>query len=133
MKLRIKGNSLRLRLGQSEVRRLAEEGSIEELTVFGPSRKQHFGYVLCSSSEELAVSARIADQRIVVCAPADIVQRWVTTDQVSIDALQHTGEGGELRILIEKDFECVDGAEDESQEDAFPNPLLSACAASRSD
>jgi hypothetical protein len=132
MKLRIKGNSIRLRLGQSEVRRLETEGIVEEFTDFGPSRKQHFGYALCASPTELGVSAGFADQRIVVRAPMDVIHQWATTDEVSIHGLQHTGDGGELRILIEKDFECIDTSPEESQEDAFPNPHLGAvCAPAR--
>jgi hypothetical protein len=129
MKLRIKGNSIRLRLGQSEVRRLVTEGILEELTSFGLSRKQHFGYSLCASPAELGVSACFADQRIVICAPPDLIHQWATTDLVGIGAVQHTGDGGELRIIIEKDFECVDGSPEESQEDAFPYPKFSAACA----
>ena len=121
MKLRIRGNSIRLRLGQSEVRRLRTAGIVEEFTAFGPSKKQHFGYSLCASTTELDVSASFVDQRIVVGVPADIIHRWATTDQISIHGLQHTGEG-DLQILIEKDFECLEAPSDESQEDAFPHP-----------
>ena len=34
-----------------------------------------------------------------------------------------------VRILIEKDFMCIDGASDESQDDAYPHPLLGAACA----
>src|SRR2546426_941555 len=113
MKLRIKGNSIRLRLGQSEVRRLVSEGLIEEFTAFGPSRKQRFGYALCASAAQLGVSATFADQRLIVRVPADVIDRWATTDQVSIHSVQYTGNGNDLNILIEKDFECIDRAGDE--------------------
>src|SRR5436305_10043481 len=121
MKLRIKGNSIRLRLGQSEVRRLAIEGTVEDLTVFGPGTQQRFGYALCASSDQADVSATFSDRRIVVRVPADDVRQWLRTDQVGIHAVQRTEEG-DLSILIEKDFECIDAPPDESQEDAFPNP-----------
>jgi uncharacterized protein DUF7009 len=80
MKLRIKGNSIRLRLGQSEVRQLATDGAVEETTILGPSRRQHFGYALYASPEELCVSAVLADGRIVVRVPAGVIDRWATTD-----------------------------------------------------
>jgi hypothetical protein len=122
MKLRIKGNSIRLRLGQSEVVRLAIDGRVEESTVFGPSIEQRFGYALCMSAEEPAVSASFGDRRMVIRVPAKMIHQWVTSDQVGIQAIQRSGEDGELRILIEKDFECIEAPSGESQEDAFPHP-----------
>src|SRR6266550_2291497 len=121
MKLRIKGNSIRLRLGQSEVTRLAIDGRVEEFTAFGPSIKQRFGYALCASPGEHDVSAGFEDRHMIIRAPANVIHQWVTTDQVSIHAIQRSGGDGELRILIEKDFECIEAASGESQEDAFPH------------
>src|SRR5277367_1219688 len=108
MKLRIKGNSIRLRLGQSEVRRLAADGIVEESTAFGPSKEQRFSYAIRKSSESPDVSATFANRRVVIYVPGIVIYKWVTTDQVSIQAIQLNGDGGELRILIEKDFECID-------------------------
>lgn len=122
MKLRIKGNSIRLRLGQSEVRRLAADGIVEESTAFGPSKRDRFGYALCASSDKPGVSASFADRRMVVRVPESVIHQWATTDQVSVHAIQSAGACDELRILIEKDFECIDAPADESQVDAFPHP-----------
>ncbi|MCU1274202.1 MAG: hypothetical protein JWO48_1633 [Bryobacterales bacterium] len=128
MKLRIKGNSIRLRLGQSEVLRLAINGTVEESTTLGPFEEQHFGYAVHASPSVRNVSASLMGRRLVIRVPWTVIHEWVTTDQVSINALQDTGENGNLRILIEKDFECVDPAPGELQEDAFPHPQFgSAC------
>src|ERR1700722_7044107 len=105
MKLRIKGNSIRLRLGQSEVQRLAINGIIQESTIFGPSADHHLVYALCASLEEWGVSASFAGRRLVISVPGSEIHKWATTDQVGISALQQTGDENELRILIEKDFE----------------------------
>jgi hypothetical protein len=60
---------------------------------------------------------------MVIRVPAKVIHQWVTTDQVSIQTIQRIGEDGELRILIEKDFECIEASSGgESQEDAFPYP-----------
>jgi hypothetical protein len=126
MKLRIKGNSIRLRLGRSEVRRLATEGIVEESTAFGPSTQEHFGYSICASPGVSDVSASFAGGRLVIRVPSGMIRQWAATDQVGFDAHQRTGNGDELLILIEKDFECIDGPSGESQEDAFPNPQLEA-------
>jgi hypothetical protein len=126
MKLRIKGNSIRLRLGQSEVRRLTMQGTVEESVVFGPSNKERLSYVLCASSESPVVSARMSDGRIVIRVPSTMIHQWASTAQVSLHALQCNGDDDALSILIEKDFECIDAPSGESQEDAFPNPQLEA-------
>jgi hypothetical protein len=126
VKLRINGSSIRLRLGQSEVRRLAIAGTIKESTPFGPLKRQRLVYALCASPDQPGVSASFAERHIIIRVPADVIDRWAATDQVSIDALQRPGEADELRILIEKDFECLDAPSNESQEDAFPHPQLGA-------
>jgi len=128
MKLRIKGNSIRLRLGQSEVRQLANDGVVAEFTDFGDSCSQRFEYALHAVFDDPTVSARFADGRMIVRVPAGAVREWAQTDQIGIRAVQRTTDGSELRILIEKDLECIEPAADESQEDAFPNPQLAACA-----
>ena len=126
MKLRIKGNSIRLRLGQSEVRRLATDGTIEETTVFGPFNEDRFGYAVVAAPELADVSASYPDRRIVIRVPTAVIHRWAETDQVSIRTVQRTGGESDLLILIEKDFECIDAPSEESQEDAFPHPQLGA-------
>jgi len=126
MKLRIKGNSIRLRLGRSEVQRLAIDGIIEESTVFGPSRQECFAYAIAASPQVSFLSANFADRRLLIRVPSDMIHLWSTTDQVGIQTLQRTSNEGGLRILIEKDFECIDGPPGESQEDAFPNPQFAA-------
>jgi hypothetical protein len=124
MKLRIKGNSIRFRLGRSEVCRLASDGMIEEFTDFGPSSAQRFRYELHATFTESEVLATFINGRVVVSVPADTIHHWARTNQIGIDARQRLGDGSELRILIEKDFACIDGSPDGSQEDAFPNPQL---------
>jgi len=126
MKLRIQGNSIRLRLGQSEVRRLGMGETVEECAVFGTSKQERFTYSLCAAPDAADVSATFADRRVVVRVPRRMIHQWATTDQVGIEALQHTGDGDGLSIVIEKDFECVHAPPGQSQEDAFPNPQLAA-------
>jgi hypothetical protein len=128
MKLRIRGNSIRLRLGPSEVHRIRNKGIVEESITFDPSGHQRLDYVLCTGPNLLAVTASLHDGRIVVRVPNTLMQQWVETDQVGIESIQVNSDGGELKILIEKDFECVDAPDDGSQEDTFPNPLGGDCA-----
>jgi Family of unknown function (DUF7009) len=125
MKLRIKGNSIRLRLGQSEVYRLAMHGAVEESTIFGSGRGQRLGYEIRGARDETGVRASFDGRRIVVHVPAEMIKRWAGSDQVGIYAMQPTDEG-DFAVVIEKDFVCIDGDSRESQEDAFPNPALAA-------
>jgi hypothetical protein len=124
VKLRIRGNSIRLRLGRGEVRRLAEQGAVEERTVFGRGK----AFVYCVRTEDVAsVGASFDGTGITVRVPREVARRWAAGDEVGIEGAQPAGDGGPLKILIEKDFECVDAPADESQADAFPNPRA-ACA-----
>ena len=129
MKLRIRGNSIRLRLGQSEVYRLTMNGAVEELTIFGGGRGERLGYEIRAARDETVVRAGFDGLRIVVHVPAEMINRWADSDQVGIYAMQPT-DHGELAVVIEKDFVCIDGDSGEPQEDAFPNPALEAGARS---
>jgi len=125
MKLRIRGNSIRLRLGRSEVQQLAIKGAVEELTIFGSGEGQRLYYEIRAASDQPVVRADFDGRRIVVQVPTEMINHWAGPDQVGIYAMQPT-DRGELAIVIEKDFVCIDGDSGESQEDAFANPALAA-------
>ena len=124
MKLRVRGNSLRFRLGRGEVRRLAEDGLVEERTEFAPGAPA-LVYAL-RTSEGPGVSATFEGGRIIVSVPRTMARQWAAGDQVGLEGSQPVGAGS-LRILIEKDFECMDAAPGESQADAFPTPRGARC------
>ena len=46
---------------------------------------------------------------------------------MGIEGAQPVGGGSTLKILVEKDFVCIDGPADENQDDAFPNPRGASC------
>lgn len=124
MKLRIKGNTLRLRLTRPEVARLHDTGRVEDAITFGAEPGETLTYALEASPDAAEVSARLSDGRITVWLPSDAARRWADTDQVGIEAEQRTGAGdgsAALQILVEKDWACIDGREVDA--DAFPNPL----------
>jgi hypothetical protein len=108
MKLRIRGSSLRLRLGQSEVDELAERGVVAEEIAFGAAPSERLAYVLACSAEATAVTARLEPAAIRVIVPTALARQWATSnEQVGIEGEQAIGEGRTLRILIEKDFACL--------------------------
>ncbi len=48
--------------------------------------------------------------------------RWATGDDVAIETKLSVGGGRELQVLVEKDFTCLNGTEEQNR-DTFPNPL----------
>ncbi|MET0753670.1 MAG: hypothetical protein ABWZ66_09875 [Pyrinomonadaceae bacterium] len=122
MKLRLRDNSLRLRLLQSEITRLKETGSVSEAITFGAS--QILIYRLQISLEAQAISARFQNNEIIVEIPVEIAGRWINTEQVGLKTEQTPGDGKALLILIEKDFVCIDRPFDADNKDAFPHPKI---------
>jgi hypothetical protein len=114
MKLRIHAGSLRLRLSQSEVSRLGEGGVIEESVSFAPGSE--FRYALETGAAN-SVTATYDHANIRVVLPKPLAKEWIESDQTGIEA-----STGTLRLLIEKDFQCLH-REPEPGEDSFPNPL----------
>jgi hypothetical protein len=119
MKLRVRGNSVRLRLSRTEVEAFDRDGRVEDSARFGPAAR--LSYAL-ERSPGGAVSARLEGVGVVVTIPADLAMTWCRTDQVSVEAEQPTGDGETLKLLVEKDFTCLKTRSGEDESDAFPNP-----------
>jgi hypothetical protein len=49
------------------------------------------------------------------------IQQWAESEQVSIRSDKLLDDGEELRILIEKDFQCL-APREEDESDMFPHP-----------
>jgi hypothetical protein len=124
MKLRIKGNSLRLRLSRSEVARFCETGQVADAIAFGPGPDQRMTYTL-ATAEVPSVQAGFAGRTVTVWVPPGLGRAWATTEQVAIEGEQSVGNGDSLRLLIEKDFHCLAPRDGEDDSDAFANPLAS--------
>jgi hypothetical protein len=122
MKLRLQFNSIRLRLKQSEVAQFAQTGRVVEKIIFGTADGETFHYVLAATDTVSSPQATVTASGIVVQVPVPAALRWVYTDQVGIEGEQPVIGQVNLRILIEKDFACVDGTEEQNA-DTFPNPL----------
>lgn len=116
MKLRILGNSVRLRLKQGEVETLATGTSIVEHTHFPGSILTY----RLDVSDEADISANLDAGELSVSLPRSAVSAWAATDQVSL-----VGECGDLAVLVEKDFQCLSPGEHRSHDDdddTFPHP-----------
>lgn len=114
MKLRIKHNSIRLRLTQMEVAQLRDGGTVEEYIEFDQGQK--LSYRIVSSPDQPTLSAEYRDGNILLAAPASMVLAWANSSQVGMESI------GPLRLLIEKDFKCTGPADPDDNLDTFPNP-----------
>lgn len=120
MKLRIQGNSLRLRLNQSEVAQFSKTGFVEDSIQFSPGAS--FAYALESLSSLSAPQALYTNSCLRIQLPAADAIDWATSDRVGISGDQPLDCGKRLSILVEKDFQCLHGNE-APDPDAYPNPL----------
>lgn len=120
MKLRIRDNSIRLRLERSEVDTLRDVGMVSAKTGFPGGRD--FGYVVESSPASVNPGAVLSDSTVTVRLPESAVQAWANSEQVSIVGEQRLAEGDILSILVEKDFACLAPREGEDESDMYPHP-----------
>lgn len=122
MKLRIRGDSLRFRLTQGEVSSLLSKKRVSESVHFPALRESVLIYSLQPLERASEMSARFENGEIVVDLPMTLVQPWATTDQTGIEYAQPGREGRQLRIVVEKDFRCLQPRPEEDERDNFPNP-----------
>jgi len=124
VKLRLLDDSIRLRLSRSDVLAADEAGVVEGRTRF-PG-----GAIFTFALETVPSGAPAADfsaSRLVVKMPAADVSSWAHDDNaVSLRGELALPDGSHLKLLVEKDFECLTPREGEDQGDMFPNPD-SAC------
>jgi hypothetical protein len=119
MKLRIHGNSIRLRLSRSEMERFGATGRISETVEFGSG--SNFTYSLTIGE---SFGATHSTDGIQIVVPHHLAQGWTGTDRVSVAGEQPLGSGRTLQILLEKDFKCIHKSS-EANADAYPNPASS--------
>jgi hypothetical protein len=125
MKLRIKGNSLRLRVTQSDLVSLVDTGRIQETIYFGPDEQSKLTYALEHHPSIPSPTIRFNAPEISVVLSTKEVSSWRESDQVGIYAAVDLGTRGSLEILVEKDFACLD-LSDADNIDTFPNPNAGA-------
>lgn len=105
---------------RSEVEALRDNGLVEAGTAFPGGRT--FRYVVESSPASVNPAAFYSDNAMTVRLPASTVLAWASSEQVSMTGEQVLSDGHKLKILVEKDFVCLTGREDEDESDMFPHP-----------
>jgi len=92
---------------------LDTKGELEDSTRFS---HQTLVYAIRTSEEEF-LKADFSGTTITLYIPIHMVKELVETEKVGFETFQ-----SDLKILIEKDFTCLDNVE-EDQSDNYPNPL----------
>jgi hypothetical protein len=125
MKLRISGNSIRLRVRRSEMAKLSAGERIAETVHLGCSEQAALTYTLGTEAGSVGLQVHYEGAEISVILPKDQASAWAGTEQVGIYATVDVGAYGKLDVIVEKDFACLD-LSDAENEDTFPNPELGA-------
>lgn len=118
MKLRIRGNSIRLRLEQHEVKQLAETSVVKEAVSFPASADFIYALRLHQSNK---FKAEFEKGTIAIYVPHVAGKNWAEGEDVGIYSEIPNGEAA-LRVAIEKDFQCLHKRPDEDESDMFVNP-----------
>lgn len=119
MKLRIHKNSIRLRLSQTEVGKIAEGQAIVERLELGGAAENSFSYSLTPLAGCDKILAEFRQNNLKIAFPEPQAKEWANSEQVGVSELSGNG----LAILIEKDFQCLHKRPDEDETDNFRNPL----------
>ena len=105
---------------RGEVDELRSNGVVAASTDFPGGRTLR--YCVESSPAIVNPGAFFSDNAITVRLPETTVLAWATTEQVSIHGDQVLADGEILSILVEKDFVCLTGRDDEDESDMYPHP-----------
>lgn len=115
MKIRIKGNTFRLRLLKTEVEQLVADGIVEEKTEFAGKT---FVYAIKSDANAEKMTVDFDGTTMLLLVPTELATRLESTKKVGFQE-----KSGPVEILLEKDFVCIDRPE-EDQKDNYPNPKM---------
>jgi hypothetical protein len=102
VKLRIRDNSVGLRLTQEEIETLRQQGVLSARTGFPGGRELR--YELESSPASVAPAAFFSDNVLTVRLPETAVLAWATTGQAAIEGEQVLVDGEKLAIVVAKDL-----------------------------
>jgi hypothetical protein len=118
MKIRINSNSIRLRLTKTEIATFAEVGVVSESINFGDSKLK---YILKKGDTKTLIVSYHSNE-IEVIVPDAQAKTWTNTDLVSLDEFITIAKNETLRILVEKDFKCLNPRVHEDETDHYPHP-----------
>ncbi len=120
MKLRIRGDSIRLRLTRREVERVGAGDAVAETTRLGAGAVFEYRLVPDAAAQVPVASLRAAV--LEVRLPQAQARAWALGDEVGISASQPVGGDAALDLLVEKDFACLAPRPGEDESDMFEHP-----------
>lgn len=127
MKIRMKENTLRLRLSQLEVEEFKRQGKVSTITRLGPSSESFLRYSLQKDGSAKTVVTTFRRNEIIVLVPAKLADEWALTDKLGFEEQIPLNGKDHLYVLVEKDFQCLHKRPHEDETDSFPNPLENNC------
>jgi hypothetical protein len=122
MKLRIRGNSLRFRLTRIEVADFVRLGRLENSIPLGPGPNQRLTYTLLSEPGLSSLTLRHEPAAIQIIVPQALAVEWAGSERVGLYGEPTWPNGETTRLIVEKDFQCLDKRHGEIIEDAYPHP-----------
>ena len=122
MKLRIRGNSIRVRMDRRDLGTLMEAGRVVDEVRFGPGAAFSYAVEAAAAPRERPTASYGADRLTIRIDPEDL-RAWCSGDRVGY-LHEQAVDGGVVRVVLEKDFACLDRPSGEAEDDAhaFPNP-----------
>lgn len=118
MKLRIKGNSIRIRLSKTEADQLVSGTTLADSTSFGSNS---FGYRVRPVNSGDSLTATYENNIITLFVPNTLLIGWPTNSVVGFESMMPLDGASQLYLLLEKDFKCLDKTI-EDQSEFFDNP-----------
>jgi hypothetical protein len=114
MKIRINGNTIRLRLSAKDVADFVHEGNVSCTCNIG---LKTLTFLLKHGAYDF-IYADLIDQTTTVYVPMELIKNWDRDQRVGFERTDDHG----LHILIEKDFQCLKPRANEDESNLYPNP-----------
>jgi Family of unknown function (DUF7009) len=121
MKLRIKGNSMRLRVSRSELAKLRNGERVEDTVHFSADPDSHLTFGLQFTTHSAPIRVEWEPRNVTVLLSGEQMTSWAAETEVGIYSTVDLGPNGSLDVTVEKDFACLDRS-DEENIDTFDNP-----------
>ena len=118
MKIRIKGNSLRIRLSKTEVGSLSSGSVLKDATSFIYNTLY---YQVMPVNNSSSMRADFEHNTITLYVPQQLLEGWADDSRVGFESEMQVSNLQHLRLLLEKDFKCLDTTV-EDQSDFYENP-----------
>ena len=121
MKLRIRGNSIRLRLDQRDVKIFAEQWYLEDCIKFGAAAGGKLSYRI-ATADIPKLECKFIDNTVQVLVPEKLAYDWVNSQLVGMEHHATNSENEQVRILVEKDYKCLQVRINEDESKSYPHP-----------